>query len=285
MNLYRDLVDLPGRDLWPAFIRSTYKKHRPYFDGLVETYGSEVFGPAGLRGAVEAAGPAAVAAIRALLARGESPEATAEALLQQCQPLLPGEPPELYLATLLFLAPAATLCVAGAPVIAVGLERFTTGDPPPPPPGYPGRFHYRLPELEEMIPHEACHVARMRALSLPTTPRRLSLKDMVFLEGTALVFADHLVGRETLRTFLPEATFVSHRSHDQEVRRKAMAEFDQTGMGVFGRYFSPLAPVSGYYVGFSLCREYLERFGEDRLPELITMPSDEILSRLGLDGA
>lgn len=285
VSLYRDLLNLSSRRLWPAFARSCYPKHKAYFDGLTDTYGPEVFGPDGLRQAVEAAGPASLKAIRALVTQGGEPEPVAEALLDKCLPLLPGGPPRLYLATLFFLAPAATLSIGGEPAIAIGLERFTAGDPPPPPPGFPGRFTYRLPELEEMIPHEACHVARMRALSLPPTPRRLSLKEMVFLEGTALVFTDLLVGRDTLRTFMSEDVFRHHQAHDLDMRRLAAADFDRAGMEVFGRYFSPLAPVSGYYVGFSLCREYLDRFGEDRLAELLTLPSDEILGRLHLGGA
>lgn len=279
-RVYADFLPLPDQGLWPAFSRSCYRKHRDYFDGLIATYGEDAFGPGGLRRAVESAGAAARQAIQVLFAEGGDPEPLAEHLLEGCLPLLPGISPRVYLGTLFFLAPAATLDIGGQPAIAVGLERFTAGDPPPAPPGYPGRFFYRLTELEEMIPHEACHVARMQALSLPLTPRRLSLRDMILLEGTALVFTDRLVGRETLRTFMPAESFRVHRSRDAEVRRLAAADFDQVGMSAFLRYFSPLSPVSGYYVGFSLCREYLDRFGEDRLTELVTLPSDEVLARL-----
>ena len=281
ISLYRDLLALPPRALWPAFSRSCYPKHRPYFDGLVETYGPDAFGPGGLRQAVENAGPAVLQSVRTLVAGGFEPETLVEELLQGCLPLLPGEPPRVYLATLFFLAPAATINVAGEPAITIGLERFVDGDLPPSPPGFPGRFYYRPQEMEEMVPHEACHAARMRVLGLPPTPRRLSLKEMVFLEGTALVFTDRLVGRETLRTFLPDDVFRWHEEHQSEVLRTTLADFDQTGMEVFSRYFSPRSRVSGYYAGFCLCRDYLRRYGDDSLSELVVMPSDQVMERLG----
>lgn len=282
ISLYRDLLTLPRHGLWPAFLRSCYGKHRTYFEGLLETYGPDVFGPDGLQQAVERAGPAVLKALHALLAGGFQPEPLAEGLLQECLPLLPGAPPRAFLATLFFLAPAATISVEGEPAIVLGLERFVPGERPPSPPGFPGRFYYQPREMEEMVPHEACHAARMRALGLPPTPRRLSLKDMVFLEGTALAFTDRLVGRETLRTFLPEEAFRWHEAHDAEARLTALADFNLTGMDVFSRYFSPQARVSGYYVGLSLCREYLRRYGDDSLSELVVLPSDAALQRLGL---
>ncbi len=280
--VYPDLLALPERRVWPAFSRSCYNRHRAYFDGLTETYGEDVLGPGGLRRAVETTVQPLRQSIQILLAEGGEPELAVQTLLDHCLPLLPGIDPTVYLGTLFFLAPAATLSVGGRPAIAIGLERFTAGDPPPPPAGYPGRFFYRLSELEEMVPHEACHVARMEALHLPPTPRKLSLKEMLLLEGTALVFTDRLVGRQTLRTFMPDEVWERHQSQDGEMRRLAAADLDLTGMPAFARYFTPLAPVSGYYVGYSLCREYLERFGEGALQELVTLPSDIILRRLGV---
>lgn len=251
--------------------------HPEYFAGLEETYGSEVFGPGGVRGALAQVGPGLVQALEP--AGGYAMEERAQRLLDQVASLLPIAPPDLYLATLLFIAPAATLSMQGRPVIALGLERFS-----PKPPSGGEKVWYHPAEAAEMIPHEAAHAARMQVLGLPCTPRRLSLLDMVMLEGTALTFTDLLLGRETLATFMPPQALAWHRAHDADVRTQAAAEFETSGMPAFLKYFSREAPVSGYYVGYSLCREYLDRYGAQTMPELLTLPADEILRRLGGEG-
>ncbi len=241
--------------------------------GLDETYGPESFGPGGALGALQRQGPALRQALGAASAYGL--EGLSTHWLGKVAPLLPGAPPDLYLGTLLFTAPAATISVGGRPALALGLERFH----PTAPAGEP-KFFYRPQEAEEMVPHEAAHAARMQALGLPPTPRRLSLLDMVMLEGTALTFADLLLGRETLATFMPKGQLQWHRHHDREVRAAAAADFGRSGMDAFHRYFGVNSPVSGYYVGYSLCSEFLQRFGPGSIRSLIAMPSQQILETL-----
>lgn len=277
--VYRDvLLSLEavrhGSPLWPAFDTIAYRPHHPFFDGLFETYGSTFLGPGGLPGVVADQAPALYQALR--LAPAYRMEERSTALLEALRPHLPGKLPDLYLGTLFFIAPAATLSVGGKPAMALGLERFT-----PNPPASGQKYWYHPDEVLEMLPHEAAHAVRMEALHLPPTPQRLSLLDMVMLEGTALTFTDQLLGRETLATFMPRERMAWHKAHDREAVAATAREFDAEGMGAFTRYFTPEAPVSGYYVGYSLCRRYVERFGPSAMRELLTLPSAEILRRLG----
>jgi len=262
-----------GSPLWPAFRSTAYEPHRPFFDGLAETYGQDLFGAGRLPGLVAAQAPALYAAL--LPAPLYSMEARAGAILEAIRPLLPGPPPDLYLGTLFFMAPAATLSVGGRPAIALGMERFS-----PSPPPAPQKFWYHPDEAALILPHEAAHAARMQALGLPPTPRRLSLLDMVMLEGTALLFTDLLLGKESLATFMPAGRLAWHKANDGQVVAAAALEFADEGMGVFTRYFAPEAPVSGYYVGYSLCRRFIDRYGPGAMRELLTLPSAEILRRI-----
>jgi hypothetical protein len=278
--IYRDLRHMfeslpPGEAIWPAFAQQVYPLYRPYFDGLIQTYGDQLFGPSGLPGAIESLGPS----LRGALAPATSynMERAAERLLARAAALLPTPPPDLYLATLFFVAPAATLSVENHPAIAIGLERFQ-----PNPVQQSEKVWYHPLELEEMVPHEAAHAARMSLLGLPPTPQRLSLLEMVMLEGTALTFTDALLGKRTLTTFMSPEQFNWHTVNDRGVRQAAAAQFSTSGMEIFGRYFSKDSPISGYYVGYSLCREYLKRYGEDRTPELVALPSAEILRRIAV---
>lgn len=247
---------------------------RRYLTALDQTYEPGSFGPLGAVGLLEQIAPTLGSALRP--AAGYGLEETCAHWLAESARMLKAEPPDLYLGTLLFTAPAATINVDGAPAIALGLERFRTQ-----PPAHGPKHWYHPSEAVEMVPHEAAHSVRMRALGLPPTPRHLRLVDMVMLEGTALTFADHMLGRMTLATFMPAEQLAWHQAHDAEARRVAAAEFPAGGMDVFRRYFSRDSRVSGYYVGYTLCREYLQRYGPDLVTELVTMPSDLILQRLG----
>lgn len=276
IRLDRDFVKLDPLRPWTSFAKHCEAPHRAYFAGLRATYGDDFYGQGGLRGAINRLGPPMVRQLRALDRDGAA--GTVEDLLNRCRPLLPeAAAVDCYLGVLFYLAPAATLAVDSRPAIAVGLERFTPGGAPSSP---WGKYWYTLPELEEMIPHELCHAARMLALGLPPTPRELTLLDMILLEGTALTFTDRLVGRETLRTFMPPAVFERHRQQEPACISRALAEGDQVGLEPFSRYFGADSPISGYYVGYALCRDYLQRYGAASLPELVKLPSREILRRL-----
>lgn len=280
ISLYADVLRAlepahPCAPPWTRFEAEAYYPHRAFFDGLLETYGPDMFGPGGLPGAIT---QVALALRQALApAPGYGLEQRATALLHQLGPLLPGARPTLYLGTLFFVAPAATLSVGGRPALALGVERLRpTAERTPP------RYWYDPSEITAMIPHEAAHAARMDALGLPPTPRRLSLLDMVMLEGTALTFTDQLIGGESLASFMPADRLAWHRAHDAQVRAAVLAEAGAIGMEPFGRYFGGESPLSGYYVGFSLCQEYLRRNGPGSMRELIARPSVDILRRVGL---
>lgn len=275
--VYRDvLLSLEaaelGSPLWPAFYHMAYLPHRAYFDGLADTYGPLLLGQGGLPGILAGQAPALRQALRP--APGYRMEERVRSIMAALGPRLPGPLPRVFLATLFFAAPAATIAVEGRPAIALGLERFS-----PAPPAGP-KFWYHPDEVEEMIPHEAAHVVRMEALGLPVSPQDLTLLDMVMLEGTALLFTDLLLGRETLATFLDPARLAWHRAHDSEAVAAAAREFNTGGLAAFARYFAATAPISGYWVGYSLCRRYLERYGKAAMPELLCLPSAEILRRL-----
>lgn len=280
--VYRDvLLSLEaarqGSPLWAAFHNIAYRPHRPFFDGLTETYGPDLFGAGGLPGMLSQVGPMLYQALTP--APSYQMEQRAGAILNGIRPSLPGRVPELYLGTLFFLAPAATLSVEGRPVIALGLERFS---PAPESSGESGeKYWYHPDEVVEMLPHEAAHAVRMEALGLAPTPQRLSLLDMAMLEGTALLFTDLLIGKETLATFMPAERLAWHRANDAQAVATVAREFPATGMGVFTRYFGVDSPVSGYYAGYSLCRRYIDRYGAGAMQELLVLPSAEILRRLG----
>lgn len=273
--LYRDLLRVLQATpysfpIWPAFEAEVYYPHRAYFEGLAATYGDDLFGPEGLRGAVERAAPN----LRECLRHGPEfgLEARAQYWLEQVDPLLPWTAPNIYLGTLLFTGPAATISVLGRPAIALGVERFH-----PTPPQTGAKYWYHPTELAEIIPHESAHVARMQVLNLPASPRALSLLDMVMLEGTALVFSDQLLGRQTLATFLPPERFAWHQAHDAAVRAAVAPDFGKAGMEMFLKYFATDSPVSGYYIGWSLCRDWLRRHGPDQMRHLLTLPAQAIL--------
>lgn len=265
--VYRDL--LSGG--WPYALQS----QAPYFSGLEETYGREWFGPAGVPGLAAVTGDALLTRIADAAALTEW-EDWAARCLQRAMEELPGPPPPLYLACLFDFAPGATLSVHGRPSIALGLERFRH-DPPTPPP----RHHYHPSELVEIVPHEAAHAARMQGLGLPPTPRLLPLKEMLMLEGTALLLTDQLLGRQSLRTFMPADMIASHQAWDPYLRQHVVPCLESGGMDAFHRFFSAASPVSGYYLGWSLCSDYLQRSGRT-LAELILTPADEVLRTLEL---
>ncbi len=276
--VYRDVLRsleaaARGSPLWPAFHHLAYRPHREYFDGFAETYGPALLGREGLPALVTRLAPALHLALSP--APGYRMEERVRSIMARLRPLLPGRLPDVYLATLFFVAPAATISVGGRPAIALGLERFSPAPPPGP------RYWYRPDEVEEMLPHEAAHAVRMEALGLPPSPQGLSLLDMVMLEGTALLFTDLLLGRETLATFMDPARLSWHRAHDAAVLAAAAREFGTGGMAAFTRYFAVDAPISGYWVVYSLCRRFLERYGTSAMRELLCMPSAEILRRLG----
>lgn len=270
---------LPGSPLPAGFLQSflanCYEPHRTFFDGLEHTYGPEFWGPHGLAGRLVTQGQALLEATARITAHCDLDSQVA-AILEQSSKLLAGPRPRAYVGPLFFLAPAATLAIDGEPAVTVAPERFAPRIIVP----ESTKFTYTPDELIEMVPHEACHVARMRALQLPPTPRSLSLLEMVLLEGTALVFTDQLTGRTTLRTFLPPERMAWHEAHDREVILQTMQDFDQVGMPAFLHYFAASAPISGYYVGYSLCRKYLDFYGPGSLPALVTMPSCRVLQDL-----
>jgi hypothetical protein len=270
--LYRDLLRLlqaaPDR-----FAALAIQSHPTFFAGLWETYGPEIFGRS-LGAALQSSAPALLGALHPAPQFGI--EERAAALIDQAEKQLPGPPVDCYLGTLLFTGPAATAGIGGHPAIVVGMERFT----PNPPPGGPKQW-YRPDEVAEMIPHEAAHVARMRALGLPLSPRHLSLLEMCMLEGTALHFADHLVGRPTLATFMPTEQIAWHEANREALRHWVRPHWRNTGMPTFQAFFGTGAPISGYWIGYDLCRRYLERHGRGSLPELVRLPSSTALNRLG----
>lgn len=252
------------------------QRYPEYFTGLADTYGPELLGPGfpalhvAARGADLAARLARVAPLPW--------EPAAAALLDLALDYLPGPPPDLYLATLFDLAPAATVGVGGRPVIALGLERFDPAAAPAPPP----RWLFAPAELADMVPHEAAHAVRMQVLDLPPSPRRLPLAEMLLLEGTALLFADALLGRETLPGFMPAADLARHRALAPGAWAGALApDLHRAGPAVFARYFSPHAPLSGYWIGLELCRRYCRATGT-RPAALVTTPTRTVLRTLGL---
>jgi hypothetical protein len=270
--LYRDLLRL--HEASPhQFGALACQAYPTFFRGLWETYGPDLFGPS-LPRSLQAIGPALAGALAQ--ATGLGLEAKAEELLTQSAALLPGPSPDCYLGTLLFTGPAATVGIGGVPTVVVGMERFTAQ----PPAGGPKQF-YHPAELAEMIPHEAAHVARGRTLGLPMSPRGLSLLEMCMFEGTALHFADSLVGRQTLATFMPADRIAWHEANRAPIRQWVQGQWREGGFPTFQRYFGSEASLSGYWIGYDLCRRYLEAFGPGSLSGLITLPSSAVLARLG----
>ncbi|MFO7171431.1 MAG: DUF2268 domain-containing putative Zn-dependent protease [Bacillota bacterium] len=247
------------------------RRYPEYPAALEETYGPEPFAPWGVWDPHHPAIPAARARIRRCAGAGW--EDRAAALLRAAHRHLPGPAPVCYLGTLLGLGPAATLSRGGEPVIAVGLERFDPAARPEPPP----RSLYHPGELEGMLPHEAAHVARFRALGLPPTPRHLSLAEMLLLEGTALLFTDWLLGRETLPSFLPVRDLARVAGTWPLLLRAIEPELGERGMSIFTRYFGTGAPVSGYALGLALARRYQAATGANPVAVLLT-PTEQILA-------
>jgi len=250
---------------------------RHCLEALEETYGPALCGPGGLE--------ATLAGQRAQLLQALAPttnlglEAMAERSIALAAPLLPdGHAPDLYLSTLLFTAPAATLSMGGQPTIIVGMERFSIEAHRRNPGGGRPPYWFHPEQVAEMIPHEAAHAARMQALDLPTTPRTLSLLEMVMLEGTALCFTDDLLGRKTLESFMPPRMIAQHRSRDRQMRHAILTRMHQTGMAAFTEFFAADSPISGYYVGQSLCRSYLQRRPDISSADLLAIPSQAIVA-------
>lgn len=180
--------------------------------------------------------------------------------------------PDVWLAPLLFLAPGATLSIDGRPAIAIGLDRFGPGPPHAPPRGL-----YHPAELTEIVPHEAAHAVRMAALGLPPTPRALTLAEMIVLEGTALCYTDALVGRPTVTSFLPATACAWHETHAPALWDRVARDLSLAGMAAFHRYFGADNPISGYYMGWWLCRRCIARSGRSPA-DLVVMPTEQILA-------
>ncbi len=263
------------RDLLATGWATCCAVHQPYFTGLWETYGPELLGQGFPVAHVHALGTG----IASRLAR-VAPldwEQDAGALLELTFRHLPGPVPDLYLGTLFGMAPAATIAVGGRPTIALGLEHFDPAAWPADPP----RILYAPAEVANMIPHEAAHAARMHALGLPLSPRLLTLAEMLLLEGTALLFTDALLGRETLPGFMPAADIARHRAVLPHLAAAVAPDLNLTGPQVFTRYFSAGSPVNGYFLGLELCRQYSQ--ATDTEPRaLVTAPTRAVLGALGL---
>ena len=142
--VYRDvLLSLEaaelGSPLWPAFYHMAYLPHRADFDGLADTYGPLLLDRGGLPGILAGQAPALRQALRP--APGYRMEERVRSIMTR-GPRLPGPLPRVFLATLFFAAPAATIAVEGRPAIALGLERFSPAPPAGPkfsvPPGRGG---------------------------------------------------------------------------------------------------------------------------------------------------
>ena len=286
--VYRDLLAvppaLPPAAFWSAFVHRCYKKHRPVFDGLIATYGPELLGPNALMRLVMNAGPLCRAAIGRLISAcpGEAESRCAD-LLSGCWLPAWGDPPDCYLGTLFGLAPAAAITVRGRPSMVIGLERFVPGDDPDPgatPEAATGRT-YHLADLAEMIPHEAAHAARSQALRLSLTPTRLALLDLLLLEGTALWYTDARLGKLTLLSFLPRAAWERHQAREEQLLSTLVPTLAERGASVFRRHFAGDCTANGYYLGWAICRRYLERQGGDATA-MTTVPSADILAGAGL---
>lgn len=285
--VYQDLLavppGLPPGAFWSAFLRRCYRKHRPLFDGLVAAYG-ELLGPAALQLLATQAGPPCRAAIgRLVSAQPGAADAACSELLTECWPAAWGEPPDLYIGTLFGLAPAAALMVGGRPSVAVGLERFVPDGVPDPAatPDAAASRTYHLADLAEIIPHESCHVARSRLLQQPLAPTRLPLLDLILMEGTALWYSDSRLGRQTILTFLPQADWERHQAQEEQMLQAVTPDLQRSGAAIFRRHFAAPALVNGYYLGWSVCRRYLERQGGDPV-SLTATPSAEIWAGAGL---
>lgn len=287
--VYRDLLavppGLPPAAFWSAFLRRCYKKHKAVFDGIVDAYGPELLGPNPLLNLTTYTGPICRAAIgRLVTAEPGAAEARCSQLLTECWPEAWGALPDCYLGTLFGLAPAAALHIGGRPGMLIGLERFLPGDTPDPTatPEAAARRTYHLSDLAEMIPHEACHVARARLLGQHLAPTHLPLLDLIMLEGTALWFTDARLGRQTLLTFLPQQEWERHQANEAELLAALRPHLGESGSAVFRRHFADGAAINGYYAGWAVCRRYLERQASDPVA-LTGLPSTAIWAGAGLE--
>lgn len=287
LPVYRDLLAIPPgltRDAFAdAFNRRCWQRHRPLWEGMQETFGPALLGPGGVQQLVRHVGPAVRTAIGNLAAaHAGAPEQHCADLLAQTWPSEWGAAPDCYVATLFGLGPAATLSVQGQPALAIGLERFVPdGTPEGVDPELGPARAYRLADLAEMIPHEGCHVARFRMLGLAPIPHRLPLLELIALEGTALWFSDERLGRQTLRSFMPTGEWERHQRAEVELLQSVVPRLGESGPQVYLGHFSALAPVSGYYLGWAICRRFLERQGGSAAA-MASLPAAELWAGAGL---
>lgn len=172
---------------------------------------------------------------------------------------------DVYLGFGFHVAPASSLIVGGRPAIALHVEHPRC----------------RAESTPTLVAHEFAHCARAATLALPLSPAELPLGEMLAYEGTAALFADAVLGADTLGQMMPPGEREWHEAHADAVIAAARAEWDRRGRATAMRWFGVGARPSGYWVGERLCRGRLDAragrmAGPGNLRALLSLPAREL---------
>ncbi len=244
--LYRDfflflrMISLE-KDIWTAFRRHYFDKHRDFLKEVWFSY--QKYTPKNIRERVTDIKREDYAAIESELKIFDIEENTREIILHCKGMLHDPDPCNVYLFIGFFSPDGFVILYNGEHVICVGLERFRN-----------------FKNYDVLLSHEYYHYI----LNKQCPRRRESLRNDLVREGLCIYFSKiAFPGRkEHLYLFLNEEQFSG-------LERNAGALMSKVKGGrlrreeLFGSHSRQFPPRAGYYLGYRLVKDFIERTGID----------------------
>jgi hypothetical protein len=239
---------------WESFERMYFGRHSDILSTLwfeCQTYSRE-----NIRERVLAVKRGDYGELRSALFHYDLPGNTG-AVLARCEGLTGPVAADVYLLVGFFTPDAFVADFRGKPSICVGLERFRTF------------MHYPV-----LLSHEYCHLLMALRKGRPGG----DVADRAVREGLAVYFSRLAFPGESEHSclFMKERGFRELLARYPSAREAAeeLGRCRESGGGLFDWQWAPNPPRAGYFFGYMLVREYVERTGLRDIRELIGRSED-----------
>jgi hypothetical protein len=231
-------------DRWGLFVRRYYGKHRDFLSRV--WLHSQGFTEQNIRERVERIRPGDYAWLQGALELYDI-EGNTAGILSHCEKLFGHIMNctvhyDTYLFIGFFSPDAFVIEHHGESVICVGLERYR-------------RFrHYPL-----LLAHEFCHCVINRILG----PGNRTLLSRLVREGLAVHFSKLAFPgrRESEYLFLPTGAYNDLQTRERSIWQKLLKEGERIG-DIFHGQNGKLPNRAGYYIGYRMVNEFIERTGK-----------------------
>jgi hypothetical protein len=266
-DFFRFLDSRPEDDPWPSYESLYLKPHEDFFRDYWKTFAH--FDRQQIAERVRQIKKEDYGQLRSLV-QMENPVEMAEEALRRCRKILPLNPePPVYLFVGFFSADGVTVEVDGAPVIAIGLERFQD-----------------LKDLPLLVAHEYGHCAQRRHLK-EFFPKEGNLLYSIIAEGLSVLLSEAAYPEIPLPRHLyltPERWRWAKENKDAVLE---LAAADLASSKLIPILFGPgdpnagLPPRLGYFVAREMLGHCLSHHGVQDFAE--TFPKFEELFRTILE--